>query len=451
MSALRPYQVDALEWLLIHGRGIYADPPGAGKTATTLRWLEEMGGGVQMIVAPLSVLGHWQREAALWYPELQIVNGAGTPKQRALARETVQEAGRSDGGAVPSALLLHYEAVRQDIEALCGIEWDSIVFDEAHRLKGRNTLISKAAIRLARRCDHLALLTGTPIMNRAEELWSLLRLLDPAEYRSFWRWTERYFITEQAHWIKSPRPVTLVKGVKPEALDDLRAEVKPHVLQRPLSALLPDLPEVEHVMYPVALSGPERRIYDALEKHCWVQAEDGSILQVSNEVSKIARQRQLSSDFSSLFDGGAPASKAKAAIELVRELVEQGEKVVVMAAYRHTAHAISEALEAVLYYGEMNAEQRECALGDFMSNSQVLVGTQATLGEGVDGLQCARHLVMVDRDWTPARNEQAVGRLHRSGQTDTVFVWHVYAENTIDETVARTCEDKQRIIEEVLG
>lgn len=445
---LRPYQQEAVAFLGRTGRGIYADPPGAGKTAATLTWLAGTP-GLTLIVAPLSVLGHWEREARVWNPDLVVVRGDGTKAQRFQARQEV--AGRSPGGDTPTALLLHYEALRQDVDSLVGLTWDSVVFDEAHRLKGRDTLVSKAAIRIARRTDQIALLTGTPIMNRAYELWSLLRLLDPKAYTSFWRWVHRYFETEQAHFIKSPRPVTLVKDVKPGMMKALRDEVHPVLLQRPLERLLPDLPDVESILYPVALTATERRLYDALEKHSWVQAEDGSILQVSNEVSKISRQRQLASDFSSLFDGGAPASKAKAAIEVIEDLEPQ--QVVVMCAFRHTADTIAAGIKgAEAYHGEHTAAEREALLARFKSGGlRVLVGTQATLGEGVDGLQKAQHLVMVDRDWTPARNEQAVGRLRRSGQQSTVFVHHLFCEGTIDETVARTCDEKQSLIQEVLG
>lgn len=451
MPTLRPYQEEAVNFLAERGRGIYADPPGTGKTGATLAWLEDTP-GMTLIVAPLSVLGHWEREARAWYPDLLVVRGDGSPKRREQARQEVAEAGRPDGPNRSSALLLHYEAMRSDVALLQDMGWDTIVFDEAHRLKGRNTLTSKAAILLARRTDHLALLTGTPIMNRAEELWSLLRLIDPKGYRSFWRWAHHYFETEVAYWIKSPQPVTLVKDVKDDMLDELRQEVLPTLIQRPMEVLLPDLPEVEVSMVPVRLLPRERKLYDALEKHSWVQRDDGSILQVSNEVSKISRQRQLSSDFSSLFDGGAPASKAAAAVELIENL--EPEQVVVMCAYKHTVDSIVHALgnAAVAYNGNKTANEREDALRQFRDGSfRVLVGTQATLGEGVDGLQVARHLVMVDRDWTPARNDQAIGRLQRSGQRGTVVVHHIFAEGTIDETVALTNEHKQTMIDTVLG
>jgi SNF2 family DNA or RNA helicase len=345
--------------------------------------------------------------------------------------------------------------MRQDVKELTPYYWNNVVFDEAHRLKGRNTLTSKAAILIARRCVQMALLTGTPIMNRAEELWSLLRLLDPDEYRSYWRWCHKYFNTETRHFQKSPRPVEIVVSQKTEMLPELREEVACTLIQRPMKDLLPDLPDVVVDMIPVRLTPAERKVYDQLEKHSWAQSEDGDILQVSNEVSKIARQRQLSSDFSSLFDGGAPASKAKAAIEVIKDLVEEGEQVVVMCAFKHTACTIIEgvgAANALPYNGDIPSWERENYLEAFTNGAvSVLCGTQATMGEGVDGLQCARHLVMVDRDWTPARNQQAVGRLQRSGQKDTVIVHHLYCEGTIDETVARVCEEKEQVIEMILG
>ena len=106
---------------------------------------------------------------------------------------------------------------------------------------------------------------------------------------------------------------------------------------------------------------------------------------------------------------------------------------------------------AVTYTGDISQKHRDILRQEFIDGDlNVLVGTLATMGEGIDGLQVARHLVMVDRDWTPARNDQAIGRLLRRGQDRPVVVHHVYAEGTIDEDVAQSCARKTETIESVM-
>lgn len=457
MTTLRTYQNEAVQFLTEHGRAIYGDAPGTGKTASTLCWLHENNSLRTLIVAPLPVLGHWEREAARWYPDLHVVRGTGTPKQRVTARTQVDDAGRSRGETTPTALLVNYETLRGDIDALTGVRWDAFVADEAHRLKNRNAQVTKASVKVAKIARYLALVTGTPILNRPDEIWSLLRLCAPRSYKTYWGWVEGYCETERTTFYgRSPRPVTLIHGLKPERIDDLREEVAGYLLQRPLETLLPDLPETTEIMLPVTLSPAERRAYDQLAAHAWAEVP-GGIVTTRNEVSKITRLRQLASDWSGLAAEQVKlGTKAQAALELIADL--DGEQVVVLSSYKAAVYALHNALEgkgvrSACYTGDQSSGEREDALGSFKcGDTQVLVGTIATMGEGVDGLQVARRIIMLDRDWTPARNEQAVARVRRSGQEhDAVFVHQIYAENTIDETVAEALHRKVDVIAAVLG
>lgn len=443
---LRPYQEEACAFLDRHGRAIYADAPGTGKTPTTLQWLRDVEADTSLIVAPLPVLDHWQDEAALWHPDLLVFRMTGTPEAREASRERFLAA---DG---PKALLTHYEGLRIDVKHLTRHHFGALVCDEAHRLKGRSTLVTKAARLMARRSDKVALLTGTPVLNRAEELWSLLNLLDPKEHSSFWAFVHRYFETEQRNFGGSPRPVTLIHDVREDRLDDLRGLVKPVMIQRTLDECLPDMAEAVEVMVPVHLTPAERKVYKQMEKHGWAQTAPGEVLQAPNELAKGTRLRQMSSDFGAVLGEEVAGSKAKRTIELLNDDLA-GEQVVVLTAYKATARSIHAGVEgAVLYTGDEAGPERLSALEAFKSGeARVLVGTLATLGEGVDGLQVARYIVLVDRDWTPARNEQAIARLRRSGQTSTVVVYQVYAEGTIDEDVALALARKETIIEKVLG
>lgn len=429
-----------------HERAIYADPPGTGKTATTLRWLE--GYGRSLIVVPKAIIPQWVEEAGTWFPELTVIRGDGSAQARSKARDALREA------RGPVALLLNYEALRGDVEALMRIKWEALVCDEAHRLKNRQAQVTKAAFKMAHRVPSVALLTGTPILNRAEELWSLLRICGGAAlYSSFWRWADHYFNLERTTFFgRAQTPVTLIHDVKADHVDELRGEAGQYLVQRPLADLLPDLPEAQEIMHPVELSPSERKLYAQMEKYAWAEI-DGEILVASNTVSKITRLRQLASEWGSLVDRDEPGSKVVAASSLISDLAP--EQVVVLCAYKASVYALANEVgsSAHVYTGDQDSVHREQIVAEFKSGeARVLIGTLAALGEGVDGLQVARHIVLLDRDWTPARNEQAVGRIQRQGQEhDAIFVHHIFALGTIDEMVARTLVGKKRTIAEVLG
>lgn len=444
MPDLRPYQHTAVDFLTEHGRAILAYPPGTGKTATVSRWLSDLPGFRVLVVCPNGpVLQHWKDEMWRW-GELAATIGTGTKIRRHRSRTF------STGG-----LILNYECMRQDIDELVKIPWDAVVFDESHRLKNRKALVFKAAAKLARRTPRIALVTGTPILNSADELWTSLHMLEPARYKSFWRWADYHFdVTTTRH---RGRAVQEVGALKSSHAALLRESLTGSLIQRPLAELLPDLPPVTETYLHVDLTPPERAMYDSMKANFWM--EHGADLTVApNKISQSLRLRQLASDWSAFIGvaewgfGIQLGAKGKAAVDLIADLAP--EQVLVFCAFRHTVDALVHALDgqAAPYHGGHSAEGRAQAIADFKSGRRrVLVGTLATLGEGVDGLQVARNMIMVDRDWTPARNEQAIGRLRRSGQRSAVNVVHLVANDTIDQVVSAALARKQSVIEAVLS
>lgn len=442
---LRQYQLDALDRIAEQPRIIYADAPGTGKTATSLTALEQLGVERALIIAPKNVLRHWQGQAAVWTPDREVVIGHGTPQQRKRARERVLSSNHA-------ALVLNYESFRVDAEILQKSTWDVLVTDEAHRLKNRRAAVTKTAMKSARRADSLLLVTGTPILNRAEELWSLLHMIDPKRWRSFWRWTFEHFDVEQTTFYgKVPQPVTLVKGIKDGHSDIIRSEIGPLMIQRPLEVLLPELPPLIETTLVVELSAAERKLYNELVRKSWTRIE-GEVIWTPNEVAKTTRLRQFASDWSSLSPNVTKAgSKVAATAELVRDL--DPEQVLVLTAYRATAHRLTALLPDAVTVTDTKGHEREAIIDQFRSgNARVLVGTIAMLGEGVDGLQVASHIVLLDRDWTPAKNDdQIIGRVRRSGQKNVVRAYYIVAAGTIDETVDRALREKRNVIDSILG
>lgn len=453
MPALRSYQQEAVDFLTERQRAILAYPPGTGKTATIARWLLEVPGCRMLVVAPKGVLPHWVGELNAWAGFVAELGG-GTASQRARARSQVADIG--------GILVINYEAMRQDIDSLVRIRWDAVIFDESHHLKEHSKQTFAAAAKLARRAPALGLATGTPLMNSADELWTSLHMLNPKLHSSFWRWAGLLFeITEVMRGYRKKASPGKKRGskiisrevgdMKPGAAAVIRQQLAPYLMQRPLAELLPDLPPVTETYFVVELSKPEREMYDTMLRKKWLEY-DGTVTVADAAITQSLRLRQLASDWTAFAGQENLGAKGQAALGLIEDL--DGEQVLVLTAFRHTADILVKHLGdcAVTYHGGLADSDRLAALDRFRQGQvQVLVGTIATLGEGIDGLQVARHLIMLDRDWTPARNEQAIGRLRRSGQQSAVNVMHLVADSTIDQLVSEALKRKQSVVKAIMG
>lgn len=443
-KTLRQPQAEAVSFGTRAGRWVLADPPGAGKTATVLTWVARIGLRRGLIVAPLHVVEHWDEEALLWQPDLIVVNGTGTPKQREKARETIRNTNMA------SVLVVNYETLRGDIDHLLTIPFDTFIADEAHRLRNRAALQTKAALKIARRVEHMCLATGTPVINRAEELWSLLAMCKPKQYKSFWRWVEQHFHIELRQY--GHQLVREIGHILPGHAEMIRAEAQDILIQRDLEELLPWLPPVVTTILPVKMSPAERKTYDHFMEHHWVELGD-DVLQAPSTVAALTRARQMSSDWGSIDPSLSLGSKVKATVELVDDLAPA--KVLVLTQYRETAARISLELSnskhpghVSLVVGAMSKGRRhEEVKGFTRGDNRVLVGTIGSVGEGTDGLQVAQHIVLVDRSWSPAENDQAIGRIRRDGQEGAMIqVYHVTLADSVDDMVARALAEKRDIV-----
>jgi SNF2 family DNA or RNA helicase len=356
----------------------------------------------------------------------------------------------------PTMLLVNYEAVRQDVEALASITWGAMVVDEAHRLKGRSTQITRAVNRLVKHPRMwLWLLTGTPLPNRPTEAWSLLHLIDRSRFSSYWRWTEEHCDLEPLYKMKrrpgqfAPRVVT---GLKPGAEERIREQLADVLLYRSLDELLPDLPAATITPIFVDLDAEERRVYRELVKKAWSTLENGETLRTMNEISRMTRLRQIVSSMDALGAGRTkPGSKVAAAAEICADL--EPEQVVVLTWSRAAAERVAAETGGEFIHGGVESEARAKIMAGFADGSvRVLAGTISTLGEGVDGMQVAHYMIRLDRDWTPARNEQAIARIRRSGQLhDAVIVYDLIARDSLDETIEAALAAKTSVIDALLA
>ncbi len=454
MEQLDAFQHEVLEFMdASGGRCIYADPVGARKTGTTLTWLSQQTDlSRTLVVAPKAVHAHWGREARRFFPEARVWGG-GTKAQRHIAIYGI--ASLTD---VPGIYVTTYESMKADDLRLLAAKFHTVVFDEGHRLKGRRTDVALCANKLTAKAECILIITGTPILNHADETWQYLHMLNRQAYPSFTRWTDEHFVIETAYYQgRHHRPTRVIHDLKPGHELKLRAQLSKVMIQRQIHELFPDevwVREPEHVVIDVPMEPAERKAYDKLVKFGWT-AIGNEFITTDNKVALTTRLRQLASDWGTLDPSAEDGSKVAAAAELIGDLARR-ETVVAFAAYKATVHRLvgrlqKRGLRARAYDGDMNGDEREAVLSDYAKgNVDVVVGTLAALGEGVDGLQRrGSSVVFLDHDWTPARNEQAIGRRRRSGQTEQVSVYHLMAPGTIDVVVVLACLNKTNVIEEL--
>lgn len=450
--ALDKFQLDTLAFLdNAGGRAVVADPMGARKTGTVLAWCERADVERVLIIAPASVHGHWAREAARFAPKFEHVErGRGDKDHRAQALEIAALCS-------PSIYITTYESAKLDQRVIEKAGFDCVVFDEGHKLKGRRTQVALMANALAK-TQHCIIVTGTPVLNHAAELWQYLHMLRPKDYRAFWTWVLENFRVEERRFRGNRFPTRIIHDWKPGRLVRVQEQVGTYFIQRDIKDLFPNaawIDEAEHVSVNVELSPGERKAYDQLVKHHWTEIEGREIV-TGGALDLTTRLGQLISSWTAL--GAEKAgSKVLAAAELIQNLVERDERVLVLVKYKETMEVLMSALLAkklstVVYYGDLSQDVRDRNLAAFCSTAEshpdVMIGTLDSLSEGVDGMQhVASNIVMLDRHWVPAKNDQAIGRLRRSGQLKRVTVYHVFAEGTIDETITAACLRKQNVVE----
>ena len=454
MAELRPMQQAVIDGE--HQRFIHADPPGTGKTPVGWSWLSAWEAERPLIVAPRQVLRHWEALGPVWAPEFDVhlLTVGMNAGQRGAAFEAYDEAPE------PKALIVPYTTMSIEVDTLIDLKHDSVIWDEAHKLKGRTNTVHKSAAKLARRALIVDLTTASPILNRADECWSAMHMIDHKRWPSFWRWAREHFYCHmETFGGRAVRAIEVVGEPRPGALEAIAVDFGELLVMRSEDELGMDLPELVEIPLFVDLNPTERKLYTSMKKHFWLEHGD-TVVFAQNEVSKLTRLQQLTSDWSELLADELPdaGTKVKAAVELVADEL-QGKSVVMFAKYKGTVYQLVSELRkknvsAVAYTGDLDEEERDAAKEAFLDRGvQCLVGTDATMREGMDGLQhVAHHMVVLDPDWVPEMVNQKVGRLKRDGQPfDTVFVYYILANDSVDQYVDKVRESKQDMLDVVVG
>lgn len=459
---LWPPQRVGVEFLSVVGQGLLGDEMGTGKTVQVLRTLRRLGTGPTLVVCPNTVKRTWERLAQQWTPELNVtvVQGGAAAREKQIANFTgdilvinweslrlhsrlkaysgvrlrkCQECNPRDGDASINASRCEVHT-----KALNNIDWAVVVADEAHHAKNPKALQTMALWGVSQKAKYRYALTGTPIGNTPDDLWAILHFLHPDEWPGRSKFIDRYCLTS---W--NPFGGLDIAGLKPETRDEFYSIFDSRFLRRPLSKVMPHLPEVVEETRTVEMSAKQAKAYKQMVKEQIAILSDKDALVATNPLAVATRLMQFAAAYAEVNDEGRvvltdPSSKIDALMEIVADV---NEPIVVFAESRQLVELGERRLTKakipfVSIHGQVDPTQREENVRKFGTRQiPVCFVTLGAGGEGLDGLQHgARVEVWLQRSWSLLKNKQGEGRLRRGGQqADSLLRIEVITAGTIEE------------------
>jgi SNF2 family DNA or RNA helicase len=436
----RPYQTTGSEFLRQAGRAILADEPGLGKSNQLLLAAE----GRTLIVSPAALQDVWVSnhpedlgEAQKWRPDLVEEGNIVWSSYHGLRHY----ARNDNGNLVPT------EHLDVDLRE----RWDTVIFDESHNLKERNTTWTKAAAAI--KTDRLYLATGTAIPNWAHEIFTALKFIHPEEakirrkFGSYWRWVGEWFrLSPSEHADKVQVIGDLLPGFTWEdfARDGCWLEGK--WLRRERDEVLPDLPPMTSQTIRCPMAERQKAVYRRLEKDLYAMVEEtGTELISWSAGGAYAKLMQLATGLE-IVDPEYKGVSGKMAV-LLELMANRTRPTVIFTMFRATAEKAAELLRAqgrrvgVISGNYTSAQRKDEAQRFRLGQTEVLVGTYGTMSEGFTFTR-ADTAIRVERDARPSKNEQAIRRIHRIGQESPCLAIDLVAPASVDTVMLKLLAQK---------
>jgi SNF2 family DNA or RNA helicase len=439
-NTLRDYQTVGAYFLMKGKKIIMGDDMGTGKTLQTLTAIEALDLTRVIIVVPNSLKYNWEEEINKWTDSKCLVMDGGRK-----TRESIIEQYKNDKSI--RYLITNYASVR-NYEGLQKIKWQAEVYDEAHKLKNRKSQQTKKAKKI--KAEYTFLLTGTPILNRAEELWSLLNKLYPKKFSSYWRFVENYCEMRDNGF-----GIDILEGDEHQK-EQLRQLIAPVMIRRTKKEVMPELPEKIHRDLPVKLEGKQAKIYKEMEQNMFTELENGEIVAAPVVIAQLMRLRQIAISPELIGEEGAKSAKFKALLELVEDNIED-QKIVVFSQFKQAIKLFGKILtdkgiDWLEVSGDVKGKARQQATNEFQNNpdKRIMLATIEAASLGLTWT-AANIGVFLDRHWTPAINRQAEDRLHRMGQKGDVTIVNMIAKGTVEERIQLMLADKAQTFDDIIN
>lgn len=448
---LRPYQNIGLLWLWFlynhHLSGLLCDEMGLGKTHQATAFLDIVFQSAQaegqkpkfLIVCPTSVLPHWEKILDSHLPTARVFSFHGPNKPAVLPDFDI--------------LITSYGTLRQNYKKFYAQSFTISVFDEIHMAKNKTSQIHKILCRLD---SQMKLgLTGTPVENNLLEFKGLLDIILP-NYLSPENLFKKLF-AQKNHSEMSEEVLA--------AQDLLLKLTRPFILRRTKKLVLPELPDKVESLVPCKLSAEQEQLYlSTLQKEKphldSLHATEQASVNYLHVFALLNRLKQIC-DHPAIFYKTPEkykehnSGKWDAFVKLLQESLASGYKVVVFSQYVHMLHIIAQYLEEIgVKYALIQGKSlnRKEEIENFASDPEckVFIGSLLAAGTGIN-LTAGNVVIMYDRWWNPAKENQALDRVHRIGQKNTVFIYKMITEDTLEERIHYLIEKKMQLLDQVIS
>ena len=458
---LFPYQKVGASFLYQIGSGLMGDDMGLGKTIQSLAVAEKAKAEKVLIFCPASVKWQWASEIEKFLypngaPEGEIVVVEGNKRTRDLMLEDKivvrRESwkGKANGWRKSTGgrfFIVNYELLLRNFDSMNCREWDMIIADEATKISNATAKQSKAIKRL--RAKRRIAMTGTPVSNRANDVWNIIDFIQPGVLGNYFSFLQRYCLKNQWGGVFGYRN-----------LDELQAKIKRYMIRRMKVDVLPELPEKITSDLPFELTDEEKDLYKKLKKEILFEIEAQHIAKIENPMTiqytlvKMLRLRQLA-DSTELLGHQTKSSK----MELLKEKLEEvfgangGRKAIVFTQFAEMADILERELaeyKPLKISGTIKEEYRD-VVAKFNENEDHRVLVMTSAGQFGLNIQRASVIFHYDQEWSLAKMQQRDGRAHRFGQKDSVLVYNLLAKGTVDYYVKKIIHAKAELSNQVLG
>lgn len=441
-AKLYPYQIAGAAFLAGTGRALLADDMGLGKTLQAIAaasWLCEFEGVRRvLIICPASLKHQWAREISRFTgQDVQVIQGPAAERGVQYRREA-------------TFFILNYELILRDLsvinDALCP---DLIVMDEAQRIKNWRTKIATAVKRIPSR--YAFVLTGTPLENRLEDLYSLMQVVDPKVLGPLWRYLVDFHVTDARGKVLGYRNLSL-----------LRKRLAPVMLRRDRRLVREQLPDKIVQRLDVAMTDKQRDLHDAAMTAAGRLAHIARTRPLTpgeqNRLMAALQQARMACNAAGLVDKESQGSpKLDELADILQEIcLESGLKAVVFSQWERMTQMVEARIKrmglgCVRLHGGVATAKRGELMDRFRDDDaiQVFISTDAG-GVGLN-LQSGAVLVNLDVPWNPAVLEQRNARIHRLGQTRTVQIITMVAIDAYEARVFELVRNKQNLFDNVVG
>ena len=441
-TRLYPYQVEGVAFLAANGRALLADDMGLGKTLQAICAASWLGRNADvkctLVVCPASLKHQWGREIERFTEQQTEIIQGGPDHRQAQYRKA------------KSFVVVNYELVLRDLSVINKIlRPDLLILDEAQRIKNWRTKIASTIKLIPTR--YAFVLTGTPLENRLEDLYSLLQVVDPRVLGPLWRCMIDFHITDERG-----------KVIGYRNLSKLRRRIAPVMLRRDRGLVRAQLPDRVEQRLDVPLTPQQQELHDA------AMSSAGQIAQIAkrrpltpaeqNRLMAALQQARMACDAASLVDPDMPAGSPKLdEVEtLLDELcVQSGLKAVIFSQWERMTAMVEEIVRrlkigCVRLHGGVPTHKRGQLLDRFREDdaTQVFISTDAG-GTGLN-LQSASVLINLDMPWNPAVLDQRIARVHRLGQQNKVQIILLIATNSYEERVMQLVQNKRELFDNVI-